>query len=123
MAGGGSDGQGSKVNEAGGCCPFNCTRSGNCHGPKEIKAAGEFFAAQQSTHRPGNTPAPGLRAGGVVLSMITQTAFRTNGNPPCCSRIGCAPSTRCSHGPEPLQGVDCLRAQLSVGSVSNISKI
>jgi hypothetical protein len=39
------------------------------------RAAGEVLTAKQAPHRPGTAPALGLRAGCVVLSIISQTAI------------------------------------------------
>jgi hypothetical protein len=40
------------------------------------KAAGEVLTAKQAPHRPGITPALGLRAGRVAVAIIGQTGFK-----------------------------------------------
>jgi len=41
---------------------------------KSAKAAGEVLTAKQAPHRPGTTPALGLRAGSIAVAMMGQTA-------------------------------------------------
>ncbi len=52
----------------------DCDHRGEPGVVEEKKAAGGLLTAKQATHRPGTAPALGLRAGGNLTCIISQTA-------------------------------------------------